>query len=197
MGNTVRDNSALFSGGIYIYNGTDVVLVNTMVVENRITSVWGAGLRIRDAQVRLLHTTIARNSGGSGEGVYVSHGATVWMTNTILVSHTVGVRVDTGSAALEATLWGEGAWANITDTVGSGITTGTVNIRGNPGFADYAGGDYHINVASEAIDAGLAIGIITDIDGDARPWPTGGGYDIGADEIQYLSIHLPIVLRND
>jgi hypothetical protein len=196
MGNTVRGNSAKFSGGMYIQNSADVVLVNTMVVENRITSAWGAGLRIRDSQTYLLHTTIARNSGGSGEGVYVSHGATVWMTNTILVSQTVGVQVDTGSVALEATLWGEGAWANITETAGSGITTGTLNFRGAPGFADSARGDYHIDPTSKAIDAGLDAGVATDIDGDARPWPSGGAYDIGADELQYSAIYLPLMVRN-
>jgi hypothetical protein len=42
-------------------------------------------------------------------------------------------------------------------------------------------GDYHLLWTSPAIDAaGSAPGVTRDIDGDVRP--SGGGYDMGADE---------------
>jgi hypothetical protein len=52
----------------------------------------------------------------------------VAVTNTILVSHTVGIRVTAGNTAtLEATLWGSGPWANDTDWGGAGtVITGTL-----------------------------------------------------------------------
>ncbi len=104
------------------------------------------------------------------------------MTDTILVSHTVGISVTAGNTAtLQATLWGSGAWANGSDWGGAGsITTGTVNVWGDPAFVNPDAGDYHILPTSAAVDAGVHAGVTTDIDGDARPY--GNGYDIGADE---------------
>ncbi len=42
-------------------------------------------------------------------------------------------------------------------------------------------GDYHIQNNSSALDAGVNAGVTTDFDGQFRP--SGGGYDIGADEL--------------
>jgi len=42
-------------------------------------------------------------------------------------------------------------------------------------------GDYHIQTGSSALNAGVNAGVTTDFDGQFRP--SGGGYDIGADEI--------------
>lgn len=77
---------------------------------------------------RFLHNTIARNE--STYGIRVDYAANLILTNTILVSHTVGITVTTGSTAtLEATLWGSGPWANGMDWGGNGtIVTGTINL---------------------------------------------------------------------
>ena len=53
-----------------------------------------------------------------------------------------------------------------------------VNI--DPLFANPAAEDYHIQAGSPAIDAGLNVGVTTDLEGTPRP--QGGGYDIGAYE---------------
>jgi len=61
------------------------------------------------------------------------------------------------SARLEATLWG-----NETDWAGAGaVYTGTVNIRGDPAFADPDAGDYHIGPGSAAVDSGITAGVTT------------------------------------
>ena len=52
-------------------------------------------------------------------------------------------------------------------------------------------GDYHIGLGSAAIDAGVNAGVADDVDGDLRP--VGAGYDVGADELLYYSIRLPLV----
>ena len=108
------------------------------------------------------------------------------LTNTILVSHSVGITVAAGSTAtLEGTLWGSGEWANGTDWSGAGtFINGTVNIWDDPRFLDPAGGDYHISRDSAAIDDGVYSGVTEDIDGEPRP--AGMGYDIGADEVPNL-----------
>jgi len=180
-GNIVIFNTAYFwGGGLYVDQGSNATLVNNVVADNQADSQ-GSGLYIRGSSPRLLHTTIARNTGGDGSGVYVTNfGAdysTVAFTNTILVSHTVGITVTGGNTAtLEATLW-----ANDTDWGGVGtVITGAVNIWGDPAFVAPDAGDYHIAAVSAARDAGVNAGATEDFDGESRP--SDGFYDIGADE---------------
>ena len=199
--NVVSNNATGGSGGgIYLYAGTNATLINNMVVENQLTGIGtgGAGIYAYDADAELLHTTIARNSGGSGQGIHLENGATVWMTNTVLVSHTVGIEAGAGTTAtLEATLWGAGVWANIDNTAGGGtIFTGTVNAQGDPVFIGPAGGDYHIGPGSAALDAGIGADVTTDVDVEPRPYQDP---DLGADEYwppgALTRIYLAIVQR--
>jgi uncharacterized repeat protein (TIGR01451 family) len=128
----------------------------------------------------LLHTTLARNSGG--QGVRAAF-ANVWLTNTILVSHTVGIETGAmGTAYLEATLWGDDEWANDTDTVGGSIYTGTLNWWGGPAFVAPSNGDYHLGAGSAAFERGVSAGVPYDIDGDLRSVGLGMQPDLGADE---------------
>jgi hypothetical protein len=125
-----------------------------------------------------LHTTIARNDGGDGSGLYVDAplaSSTVWLTNTILVSQTVGITMAAESTAImNGTLWyGNGAnWS------GAGTINHSNEYTGTPAFVNAGGGDYHIGFGSAAVDRGVAAGVTTDKDGrprDARP-------DLGAYE---------------
>jgi hypothetical protein len=194
--NLVYNNAGDVSGGLRFLI-SDVTLINNVVADNRGSG--GAGIGISGSDVRMLHTTIAHND---GIGVNVNHFgvsnySTVAMTNTILVSHTIGVFVDAGSAVtLEATLWGDGAWTNSTDWAGGGtIDTGTINIRDTPAFFMPDAFDYHILPDSKAVNAGVNAGVTTDIDGQVRP--RDGLYDIGADELNdYVFVHLPLTVRN-
>ncbi|NIO71782.1 MAG: DUF11 domain-containing protein, partial [Anaerolineae bacterium] len=184
-GNTVTSNTADSGGGLYL-NGSAATLTNNVVADNQANTA-GSGLYMWASSPRLLHTTIARNSGGDGSGVVVDATQSVGyqtaaLTNTILVSHTVGITVTAGNmATLERTLWGSGAWANLADTGGAGIIyTGTYNYTGDPAFVDPDGGNYHIGAASAAIDEGMDAGVTVDIDGESRP--VGTDPDLGADE---------------
>jgi hypothetical protein len=172
-------------GGLFLWS-CDVTLINNMIFNNRANTV-GSGIFIQGATPRLVHNTIAHNRGGNGSGIYVigndpEHPSSVTLTNTILLSHTVGITVAAGSTAtLEGTLWGSGDWANETDWAGTGVVnTGTINIWGDPAFVDPSNGYYRILECSSAVDRGVATDVATDIDGEARP--NGDGYDIGADE---------------
>jgi len=195
-GNTIISNTAdLQGGGLYLAD-SNATLVNNLVADNETGKV-GSGLYIEFSFLRMLHTTIARNSGGDGSGIYVTNYedgySTVALTNTILVSHTVGITVTAGNTVtLEATLWGTGTWANGSDWCGDGtITTGTVNIWGDPAFVNPDIGNYHIGAGSAAIDRGVNAGVTDDMDGDPRP--IGAAPDIGADEL--WQVYLPSVLR--
>ena len=198
-GNIIADNEAKIGGGVRFWYSHSP-LTNNVIADNRAT-VSGSGLWIGGSKPSLRHTTLARNTGGDGSGVFVTDAgstpSTVILTNTILVSHTVGISATAGSTAtLEGTLWGSGSWANGTDWGGDGvIVTGTVNIWGDPAFVNPAGGDHHIGSGSAARNAGVDAGVTTDIDGDFRP--KEGGYDIGADEFgQQWDIYLPLVMKN-
>jgi hypothetical protein len=195
--NTVSANR---EGGLFLFE-SDALLVNNLLVGNR--DDWeGGSLYIKGGSPRLVHTTFIRSSDRSG--IYVTEGrwtsSTVALTNTILVSHTVGITVAEGNTVtLEATLWGSGTWANDMDWGGTGtIVTGPHNYWGDPVFVNPDAGDYHIGPGSAALDRGVDAGVTVDIDGDPRP--IGAGYDLGADEFSTAVstenfLYLPVVLR--
>jgi len=206
-GNTIVSNTATLSliatgqgGGLLVRRSSPFTLTNNLVADNH-ANTQGSGLWFEGADTdptsgRLLHTTIADNAangGGSGQGVFMGGYTTLAFTNTIIAGHhSVGIFVTTGSTAtLEATLW----YDNGLDTNGGGaIVTGTVNVYDDPAFVNPSAWDYHLTAGSAAIDAGVDAGVITDIDGDTRPW--GAGYDIGADEFRQWYVYLPLVMKN-
>ena len=195
LGNEIYSNTAGSSGsGLFLSGGQNIRLVNTLIAGNRATGADGAGLHVINSGAHLLHTTLARNTGANG--AYATGTASVWMTNTILVSHTVGVKTghSLSSISLEATLWGAGEWANGVDVQGvpGTVATGTVNVWGDPGFVAPNSGDYHIGLGSAAVDRGVDGGVAEDIDGDPRPI---GRPDLGVDEWG-MRICLPLARRN-
>jgi hypothetical protein len=188
-GDLIQDNEAQQQGGgIYVSSFPsrhEITLTNTVVVVNRAASA-GSGLFFEGSAARLLHTTIARNTGGDGSGVHISliSGDKITMTNTILVSQTVGITAVPSIATLDGILW----FGNETNTGGEGLIAVTHEYTGDPAFA--ADG-YHLMTGSAAIDKGVDAGVTTDIDGDPRDVLP----DLGADEYQYLSpLYLPIIL---
>jgi hypothetical protein len=205
-GNLIVGNSTGGEGGGLRLGAGSSTLSNNVIADNT-ALMDGGGLVILQvsydlpAHASLIHNTIARNRAGDGTGILVGYweegDVTVALTNTALVSHTVGISVSAGNTVtLQGTLWGSGAWANGMDWGGDGtILTGTVNVWGDPAFVDPAAGDYHIGPGSAAIDAGVDAGVLVDMDGEFRP--AGRGYDIGADEYAAgpTMLYLPLILR--
>jgi uncharacterized repeat protein (TIGR01451 family) len=186
--NIIQTNSASVGGGLFMYRCSPT-LINTIVAAN--PADVGSNLYVVGSVPRLLHTTIAGGQ-GAGTGVWVEaaggsgYPSTVRLTNTILVSHTVGITVAGGNTAtLSATLWGTATWANQTDWGGAGtISTGSVNVWDDPAFVNPGEGDYRLGLGSAATDAGLDADIGHDLDGEGRP--IGPEPDIGADEAGVL-----------
>ena len=202
MGNEITANGGgTLGGGVFIENTSNATLVNNVVADNWLSHGSGPGIGVaEDSVVRLLHTTVARNRGGGGQGIYAVANSSLWITNTILVSHTVGIEMDSGTATLNATLWGDGAWANGTDWAGAGtIVTGTANWWGDPQFVNPGGGDYRIGLGSAALDVGVFIPWI-DEDLDGNPRPDCAASDLGAHELQGQAcwhVCLPLALRDN
>jgi len=186
ISNTAEGEHAA-GGGLFVSGRSDATLINTVIANN-----WadgnGAALHVSDSSVRLLHATIVHNTGGGGSGIHLHRELSLYttaaLTNTILVSHTVGIQADENTTAtLHATLW----HANATDWSGNVIHTN--DYTGSPAFA--ADG-YHLTAGSAAIDMGVDAGVDDDIDGESRPV---GRPDLGADEWG-TRVYLPLVLRN-
>jgi hypothetical protein len=199
-GNIIISNIANLGGGL-ILAYTAVTLTNNVVADNR-ASTAGSGLYIYGASPRLLHTTIARNgsagliadSGGDSSGVYITDAgydvySTVALTNTILVSHSVGISVTGGNTVTVNSI----LWYSTPVTV-SQATTATVAVQNQyPGDPLFATDGYHLMEGSAAIDKGVDAGVMTDIGGDSRD----SAPDLGADEFvsEPGKLYLPIILK--
>jgi hypothetical protein len=198
--NVIQFNQSHYDTSGILIGYSSFTLTNNLVVDNESTYSWAEheAVEILNSTGQMVHNTIARND--TTYGVKVWNGAAVTMTNTILVSHTVGITVAEGSvASLEGTLWGLGPWANGDDWDGDGtISTGTVNLWQLPEFVDPDRGDYHITPNSAAVDAGVNVGIVDDVDRDPRPHDGDDDGlakpDIGADELAD-HVFLPLALR--
>jgi len=195
-GNVVVSNTATRSptaigrgGGLIVYRTHSFTLTNNVVAGNH-ANTEGSGLYCEGSSTdptsgHLLHTTVADNR-SSGQGVFVEEHTTLVLANTIVAGHSsVGLFVTAGSVAtLEATLWHD----NGANTGGGGTVISSTNVTGAPAFEDPSAWDYHITAGSAALDAGVNVGVTTDIDGEPRP--AGGGYDIGADEYHVIGVQL-------
>ncbi len=177
--NTIQANQADDGGGLYL-DDSSLRLDNHFILENESVQN-GSGLYLQNTSLRLRHTTLSRNTGGDGSGLYLVGASNATLTNTILVSQYIGVHALAGTTAtLQATLWGSGVWANTYDAFGAGLVVSDTSYWGQPDFVDDQNGDYHIGPASDAIDAGLDARLTDDVDG--APRPANLGYDLGADE---------------
>jgi parallel beta-helix repeat protein len=198
--NTIRANTAHRNGGgLFTGDQSDITLTNNVIADNvcceSTGSQGGAGLWLGSGDHVLRHNTLAGNQGGEGAGIRLGGDAT--LTNNIIVSHSVGITLATSgsSAVLEGTLW----HANGQDTGGPGtVVTGTVDLHQSPAFVDATSGDYHLQVASPAVDAGMALWAVNE-DRDGNPRPDCVAWDIGAYEVQgepCWEIYLALALRD-
>jgi uncharacterized repeat protein (TIGR01451 family) len=203
-GNRITVNSAEQGGGLYVLDSA-AQLSNTLLAENGAQG-WGSGVYLTgDSAAAMQHTTLVGNGWGSvgalagpalvdsvdGTGLEVRAGSSVALTNTILARQQVGVYAASGAEVnLYRTLLGAGAWANGEDWAGQGTVTHSGDVVGDPDFVNPEAGDYHIGLDSAAVEAGIDAGVAHDIDGQPRPMPAGGGFDLGADEFAGIDLSL-------
>jgi hypothetical protein len=175
-GNIFSGNSANRGGGMYLWYSHSKLTNNVLIdnqANNQGNAVWMGG-----SKLVLLHTTLARNIGGSGDGIMVTDAGTtpssLQITNTIIVSQSVGISLTAGSsAAIDGILW----YTTPVTVSQSGATMTIQNqYQGDPAFAPDG---YHLTAGSAAIDKGLPAGVLTDIDGQPRSTTVP---DLGADE---------------
>ncbi|HEX6385739.1 MAG TPA: hypothetical protein VF177_13795 [Anaerolineae bacterium] len=193
QGDIVQANKAHHSdrglaGGIY-FDGTQARLENVVAADNQAGGN-GAGLWIISSDLDLAHATLARNS--DSEAIYVEDPATgewgtpstVWITNTIIASHTTGIRVNQENmVSVNGVLWHDTPVA-VSYMPSAQVTISNQRV-GNPMFA--ADGN-HITAGSAARFQGVPSTVVLDIDGEGRP---PAKPSLGADEYwpyqQYLA----------
>jgi hypothetical protein len=81
--------------------------------------------------------------------------------------------------------------AAVTYTDIQGGYTGTGNLNLDPQFVNAGASNYHLSGTSPAINAGLNLGVSTDLDGN----PRNSQPDMGAYEY-VVKIYLPLTLKN-
>jgi uncharacterized repeat protein (TIGR01451 family) len=176
------------AGGAAVSASDGVTLINTIIADNAAGAGSAGGVVIQSSSVRLAHATLAGNAGE--RGILVATNSNVSLTNTILVSHAVGLQIDDGcTATLDSVLW---HGAPVTVSAGADSAWAVRNeYTGAPAFLDPAGGDYHIGAGSAVIGRGIDDGVTTDIDGD----PRHAAPDLGADEYTPHRRWLPLIVR--
>ncbi len=199
-GNTMLGNVAQQVGGgiaVYVSNPT---LVNNIIADNHASG--GSGVYVEGGTPRFLHTTIARNIGGDGLFVaadYIgSYYSAVALTNTILASHSMGIRVTGGNTVrVNGVLW-YSTPITVLQVATVSAPTATVIVQNQyEGDPRFAADGYHLTAGSAAIDRGVDAEVRTDIDNQPRPYQVP---DLGADEywppgaLKY--IYLPFVLKD-
>jgi CSLREA domain-containing protein len=184
-GDLLIDNVADEGGGMFLVVST-ATLTNSVVVANQ-ARVSGSGLEFDRSSVRLLHATVHHNTGADGSGVRLDSASSVLITNTIIADQVMGITATAGSAiTATGVLW----FDNQANTGGTGYIQVTHAYTGDPAFAPDG---YHIGSGSAAINRGVASGVGSDIDGEAR----GSLPDLGADEYPLVEgVYLPLVVRD-
>jgi len=201
--NEIWSNMANMTGGsggaLWMDSDVSFRVANNIIAKNA-AGIHGGGLALwADATRRITgtleHNTFVANNQGAGDGqvaVFVeSDSVRLQLINNLFSEHSMAVRVPPGSsAALSGTLFYMNSVAN---TGGGGTITSVSAITGLDPLLD---GGAHLMRGSPAIDAGVHSSLITDIDGDPRPY--GAGYDIGADEwVPPRQVYLPLVVRHN
>jgi predicted outer membrane repeat protein len=167
-------------------------LVNVLFAGN--TAAEGLDLNLAaTTNNSLLHGTFVAGGHPVTEAVAVNNGS-LTMHNDLLSGYSTAVERTSGNLNEDYNLYfGGGA------TVGSYLS-GTVTSGGNsrvadPLLANAATGDYHLTVASPAVDRGVSVGVAVDYEGDARPYAYR--VDIGFDELvgYPIKLNLPVILR--
>ena len=185
-GNLFLANTAVEQGGgAFLLRSSGAHYQNSVFVDNQAAE--GGGIYLWAANVNLFHSTIANNASGDGRAVVIDkypglvnpdaptlYTATVVISNTIMVSQTVGFFATAGnSLTVDGILW----QATPTHFQTDGAALALRNERtGDPAFQPDG---YHLRAYSAARDR-AASALEHDMDGQLRDW--GDQKDLGADE---------------
>jgi parallel beta-helix repeat protein len=197
-GNVISNNATepgRDGGGISLGNATDALIANNVIFGNSASRGGGIFWLGPNAQP-VVNNTIADNTAGSGSAVFADgFDVANRLTNNVLSgsgSQAVLECGDFNDPNPPLIVYNDVFNASSGPRYGGICTDQTGqngNISADPLFVDPAAGNYHLQVGSPAVDAGLNEGApATDIDGNLRPIDGNGDgvavVDIGADEVR-------------
>jgi hypothetical protein len=183
-------------GAIAVNTTRGLRIVNNLLVNN--TAAKGAGMLLvgentgAAADTAVVNNTFYANAAGGA--VNLRQWTTpITLTNNVIVSHTMGIEVESGTATVRYTLYN----SNDVNSGGGGVIDEAHVITGPVSFMDPTAGDYHLRVTSAARDAGDPAGVppAPDHDADGTRRPFGPRVDIGAYEWHGWLSYLPFVRK--
>ncbi len=192
-GFTIRGGQGPYGGGVLAYSTNGPVYIsNCIIVKNGSASSEAGGIYIQAATNSLIYNTAIVNNTGTIGAIFDVNGSHIW--NCTIVSNgnlsaTLGaVTGDFGPPNVRnSIIWGNGTdlyFANADySTFGSNlfVTAGAHNLSVDPQLVNTAFGNYRLQTNSPVFGAGSSLPIEQrDLYGNSRP--TGGRFDIGANE---------------
>jgi parallel beta-helix repeat protein len=175
IGNTADSGG----GGFYCDYDAGLNVTNCVIAYN--VSRYGGGFLFRDAHVVLASSAVFRNSAGpAGGGIYayesvVTVNGCIFWGNQAGYGEEITLVADSSLSVAYSDVQGGEAQAHVEP--GCTLTWGAGNLETDPLLV----ADGHLQAGSPCIDRSPD-GPADDMDGEARPFPGGGAYDIGADE---------------
>jgi parallel beta-helix repeat protein len=173
--------------GVHVYNGyagqraDNNIVRNNQIFDNGYTG-YSAGIILGSGDGNTAYNNLVWNNEAGIQIAYSNPSNTAVYNNTVYANSTYGIYVhgDSSNAIIKNNLFYANGRPEIQN---NGV--GTVldhNLTGtDPKFVNAAAWDFHLQLGSPAIDAGIAVSLVTtDIVGTPRP--QGGGVDIGAFE---------------
>jgi hypothetical protein len=168
-------------GGIHTNGASVVTLTNSVIARNRALEFGGGIHQFGSGSVDIVNSTIRGNyaaceMAGCAGGI-AANGGSIDLVNVIAWGNSTAAGDAADLAITGGTVTAD--HSDLGDVSGSYTDLGG-NISADPLFATRD--DDHLVAESPAIDTGTCTGVpATDFEGDARP--TGGGCDMGADEV--------------
>ncbi len=180
-GFVIQGGDAITGGGLYIAIPLSPTIQNVVFYGN--SANCGGGFGSAGGNPRLYNNTFVSNTATEdGGAIYLGAGSPV-VSNTIVVSNEAvsGGGLFAAAGAVPSLAYND-VWQNGGGNY-TGVAAGTNDFHENPRFVDPAGGDFHLRAESPCVHRGdPGTGLVLDFEGDDRPLPEGGWYDVGADE---------------
>jgi chitodextrinase len=118
-------------------------------------------------------------TGTGALGFFVGPGTDLQLANNVWIAATLG-EGEAGATITESHSVYVGTWSTGAGLPALGATSILVADLASVEFVNAAGGDYHLTLASPAVDRGAAVTFLTDLDG--KPRTVGAAPDAGAYE---------------
>jgi len=211
-GNIVRNNisPSAGNGGINVGGSSYVEIIDNLISGNTSPGLraWSAAhlennLLLGDATqttqilmggsgyIETVNNTIV--GGGFESGIQINADALYTVTNNIVTNNAVGI---VAWGPVTPTISHNLLWNNSADDY-QGLAIGSSGVQADPDFVDPSLQNYHLDVCSWALDAGINEGAaLVDFDGETRPFDgngiDGAVVDIGADERASLTAPLSL-----